>query len=370
MSGLLADLFRVSGSRAECLSTRCARATYASRVLEPSLRRAVGKVRARWNALKEPLAEEARPACLLVETMEEICRFLDSFPLAVHLSAACDECNELRLAMLARLADALVDSARCLLRQLTMEAGIFGFTLAQPLLALSWRLRPSNFSSVSQQAVGKLVSLVWTQLQQQAPFETEQQKALFVANCGSDLEEALVPAATALGEPAMSTALGPLRDACTLLALEGSAAEEAAGLLQRAAHCSPAVLAEVGGGGLLQKKEAEVLAAVGVHDLAPRDAINVLSKRPDLAASLPQDVQLANSLQELLPTGAAQGALQLGAGAVKQLQGLSEKAPLPVPVAAVAQATLQSGALRAAELRGLAGGAGRRLAANLRSLKG
>merc|ERR1719336_2739266 len=212
--------------------------------------------------------------------MEEICRFLDSFPLAEHLSAACDECNELRLAMLARLADALVDGARSVLRQVTIEAGIFGFALMQPLLALSWRLRPSNFSSVSQQAIEKLVSLIWTQLQQQAPFETEQQKAIFVSNCGSDLQEALAPAAAALGKPAMYATLGPLQDACTLLALEGPAAAEAAELLQRAAHCSPAMLAEVGGGGLLQKKEAEVLAAVGVQDLAPREAINVLSKRP------------------------------------------------------------------------------------------
>merc|ERR1719203_2783530 len=162
--------------------------------------------------------------------------------------------------MLARLADALLDIARRLLRQLDIEASIFGFSLAPPLLALSWRLRPSNFRSVAQQVVGKLGDLAWTYLQSQAPFETEQQMAICVANCGPDLQEALAPALLALGEAGQAP-LGPLRDACALLALKGPQAEEAVDILQRIVHCSPVMLPEVSAGGLLQKKEAEALAA-------------------------------------------------------------------------------------------------------------
>lgn len=365
LAGLLADLFRVSGSRGECLSTKDARSTYALRVLEPSLKQAVASVRGRWNDMRDPLAEEARESALLAETMEEICRFLDSFPFAVHFAPACDEANELRLSMLGKLAESLSEVVRKLLRKLDADSCIFSFSLAPALLSLSRRLRPSSFRDVAQRGIAKLADVLWVHLQRRGAFQDEQQLALFLANCGEDLYDALAPAAAALGEAGL-TPLGPLRDACGLLALPGPEAEHTLEVLQRVVQCAPSAhrehtMPEDVAGSVLQRKGAEVLAAAGVRELGPSEAIIVICKRPDLAASLPQDP--LSVLQELLPASAAQSALQLGAGALQQLHA----APLPMPVAAMAQATLQTGVLRAAELRGLAGGAGRRIAGRLRS---
>jgi len=317
--------------------------------------------------MSDPLAQEAREASLLTETMEEICRFLDSFPLAEHFVASVDDANALRLSMLGKLADSLCDSASLLLRRLDTESCVFSFALEPSIAALSCRLRPSNFRAVAQQGVAKLSLLLLQYLQRQA-FQTDQQAALFAANCGEDLRQTLAAVATALGEAGLSS-LQPLWDSCALLALPAPEAEDVLATLKRVEHCSPSELLveppEVGNG-VLRRKETEVLAAAGVQELSTTEAISVLSKRTGLAGAVPQDSSFS-VLQELLPASAAQGALQLSAGALQQLGELGAQAPLPVPVAAMAQATLQTGALGVDQLRGLAGGAGRRLAGRLRS---
>jgi len=349
LATLVADLFSKSRERAECFATNRAREKYALQVLGTGLDHVAVQIRERWNALDDVL-QTAQEAALLVETLEEICRFLDRFSLAAHFVAAVDNANTLRLGMLEKLADSFVGAARGMLRRIDTDTCVFSFFLTEPLTVLSRRLRPSCLQAVAQRGVHGLADVLLRHLLWHAPFQSEEQVGLFVANCREDLSAALAPL---LG----STDLGPLRslwDACALLALPEERAADILASLRQVSKCSwtdPSCLdvadpaREAPMSEVLRCRQAEVFAAAGVEELSVADAITVLGKRRELAGSL-TDLQDApiGVLQDLLPTQ-AQATLQLGADALLQ-------APLPsAAAAAAAHATLQTGAAAAATLQ-------------------
>lgn len=353
LATILADIFKVSRSRAECLSTKSARSLYATRVLEAGLQQAMLSIKARWNAMADPLAEETKEATRLTETVEEICLFFDAFPLSEHFVFAVDEVNQLRLSMLTKLAESTADIVRSALRRIDEESCLFTYELSRPLLALSKRLRPSGFRVVAQQGVAKMAAHLMHYLQRQASFHSETQLELFVANCGEDLRTAL-SAATSVLEQAEVAPMVPLWDSCALLALPRAEAERILEVLQRVVSCSTSVavgpaelLADPSS--VLRRREEEVMASVGVQVLSPEQAIAVLGKRPDLAAKVPKDMLAPlGALQDLLPASAtADSMLQLSAGALQHLGELSSQATTSLPY----------GALGAGQLRGFAGAA-------------
>jgi len=355
LAPLLADLLRVSSVRAQCLCSRSARAIYSSRVLEAALEQAVSAIKSRWNAMDDVFSEDACSAALLVETMEEVCRFLDGSPLAEYFLNSVDEANALRLSMMGKLAESMVDLVAKKLRWLDSEPSLLSFVLTAPLASLSKRLRLSNFRLVAQQTVAKLAAALSLHLQHDVFFPTESQAAIFAANCGDDLRDALSAAAAVLDEAEMAP-IRPIREAASLLALSKSKAEELLALLKRVELCSPSppdmfseqsMVPNV----TLERTGTDALLAVGVKELSSEEAIAVLSKRATLSGADAQDKRFG-ALQELLPAHAAQGALQLSVGALQQLSELSSQAQVPMPVAAMAHATLQKSALGVAALAG------------------
>merc|ERR1719356_1728162 len=144
--------------------------------------------------MSDPLADAAREATRLTETMEEICLFLDTFPLSEHLVVTVDDANALRLSMLGKLADSLATATQKLLRRLDAESCVFSYELAPSLVSLSQRLRPTGFHTVAQQCVAKIASLLLMHLQRQTCFASDAQMELFAGNCGEDLQVAVAPA--------------------------------------------------------------------------------------------------------------------------------------------------------------------------------
>lgn len=256
-----------------------------------------------------------------METLEEFCRFLDSFPSAIHFVPAVDEANALRISMIEALVSSLEGSVRKVLRSISVEPCLFTFALAPPLTIFSQRLRPSSFLGVARQLVGRLASSLFGQLLRQSPFSSHDESAAFAANCRDDLRKVL---AAVLDEEDLEP-LRPLWDACGLLSLAPAEAAELLALLREALRCPPGAAA------------------------APFGA-----------------------LQELLPVGAAQATLQLGTGAIQQLgahgaealHGLGLPAALPMHAPHV---SLQTGM---AELKEFAGDAGRLFTGRLRSTLG
>mmetsp|Transcript_167148 Transcript_167148/g.536865 ORF Transcript_167148/g.536865 Transcript_167148/m.536865 type:complete len:1088 (+) Transcript_167148:101-3364(+) len=282
IASLVADLFEVSRGRSQCLPSKTARATYCTRVLETGLQQVIAGVKARWNAISDILSEECSEAAVLSETMEEICRFLDGFPLAEHFSLEVDSANALRLNILAKLAEGLSDLVAKYLRRLESEACVFSFTIAPPLVALSRRLRPSSFRAVAQQAVAKLASLLTQHLRRQG-FPAESAASLFAGNCDADLRGALSAATAVLGESGLSP-LQPLWDGCALLALPSAEAEALLATLRHAERCSLSY------GDSMLTEPREALVAAGVRELSAKEALEVLSKRSSLVGASPQDM--------------------------------------------------------------------------------
>jgi len=377
LATLLGDLFERARERAECLASSASRAAYARQVLDPALLQTVAAVRGRWNAMKE-LLRELQEASLLIETLEELCRFLDGFPFAIHIVAAVDEANTVRLSMIEALVSSLEEPVRRALHTLSTESCVFSSALAPPLATLAKRLRPSSFLGVARQVVARLATTLVGHLLRQSPFRDGDQLAIFVANCRGDLEEVL---AAVLQREDLEP-LRPLWDGCALLSLPVPEATELLPLLREAAHRAP------GGGAALHLRPdlagaaapeeqrpalPEALARAGVQALAPPEALGALAKRPDLAGAA-ADLPAAplGALQELWPVSVAQTTLQLGAGALQQLgthgvgalHSLGAQAPLP---SAGVQASLH---MSVADLKGLAGGAGRLLSGKLRSTLG
>ncbi|CAK0823583.1 unnamed protein product [Prorocentrum cordatum] len=355
LAALLADLCEASRSRAECLSTPAARSIYTARVLEPGVRDAMGAVRARWNAVGDLLAE-ARDASLLIETMEEMCRFFDRFPLGEHMVSVVDEVNTMRLGMIEKTSDALADAVRKVLRRLDTESAVFSYALGPALAILSCRLRPSNFQLVATQGVGKIAETLMGELLRQAPFADDDRMGLFSSNCGGDLPAVL----SVVSDPSCLRPLATLLEGCTLLGLDKARAAELISVLRQVKRCSssrPAVLdlAEAApSSDVLRQRQAEAYDAAGVADISVGDALSVLLKRPDLMGTMTvDDLEDApfSTLQDLLPAGAMLGGL--GGGALQPLQlGAGTAHATLQRGAGAAQATFQLGA------RGLAGGAG------------
>jgi len=346
---LIADMFTKASERIECLSTKSARKTYVEKVLGAGLTQILGAVKGRWNALDDPL-KDAQDSAILIETLEELCTFLDSFYLSEYMVAAVDELNTTRLSMIEKMSDSVLHSIRQDPRRLRSESCVFSFTLAPMLQVLSRRLRPSVLEVVMIQGVGKCASWLQRYLLKQASFADEKQVALFAANCGEDLLSALTP----LMSEGDLAPLQPIKDACKLLVLPVDEATQALTDLRHIIKCAPVTALDnqvdapppLADGTTLHRKLSEVFAAIGVKDISMEDAAAVLRKRPDQAWALAEDGTLS-ALQEVLP-------VQLGVSALQQLE---IQAPLP----SAAKDVLQSGA---AELRNFFPG---RLAGRLRS---
>lgn len=336
LSTLLADLFDKARGRAECLSTDAGRRAYCVKVLEPGLQLAVSEVRGRWNAMEKPL-EEVREVAFMVETMQEICNFLDRFSLAVHISNAADDANSLRVSMLDRVACLMEEEVRTSARRLHCEAGLFSCTVAAAMVDLSTKLRPSNLNALLQRALGKLGSFLFNHLTRNPPFDDEEEAALFVSNCSDDLGGIL---AQIVIPPETLTPLRPLWDACVLLGLPSDEAEELFGVLRRIVKCSPfggRPRPDAPSDDVLFRRRDEALAPLGVQVLSVLEALAVLRKRAELASQPHDDEHAFAGVQ----------ALQLGAGALQQFgaqaarAAVSQASKAPVKSAA---ATLQKGA--------------------------
>lgn len=93
---LLPDLLERAAERCRCLATEVAQGSYCKLVLAPGLRQSATALKQRWNDLADPL-KAPQEVDRLLETLQELCVFLDSFSLARHIVAACDELRELQV---------------------------------------------------------------------------------------------------------------------------------------------------------------------------------------------------------------------------------------------------------------------------------
>eukprot|EP00929_Paragymnodinium_shiwhaense_P071034 TRINITY_DN36088_c0_g4_i1.p1 TRINITY_DN36088_c0_g4~~TRINITY_DN36088_c0_g4_i1.p1 ORF type:complete len:1004 (+),score=298.91 TRINITY_DN36088_c0_g4_i1:138-3149(+) len=352
---LLADLFLKAVERVEVLATKKAQKKYCGRVFDASLRQVVAAVRRRWNALGDVLKDDSREAARLVETLDEICRFVDGFKYAEHFVAAVDDANELRIGTLEKLADLLLEIIHEVVGLLYSDSCVFSYVVLEPLLSLRSRLRPTNFQSLTQRALVKIGQMLAGQLLRGAAFGTEAQLEIFLANCRDDLKAVLGQAALLGTESAAN--LQPLWDGCALLSMPAEEAASAFSALRQIKKCAPsgflqqrpwraaaAAAAEAAdplamGGEVLRRKLAEVLEGAGVEDLSAAEALVVLGKRPELASQAAADPQellsagaealqgvLGSSAQEALQLGSKLGAhsLKLGSKLSSATTGLSE----------------------------------------------
>ncbi|CAE8726745.1 unnamed protein product [Polarella glacialis] len=284
LANLLADLFLRAGERGSCLAGETSCKAYCSCVLEPGLRQVLSAIKAKWNALGDAL-EEAKESALLVETLQEICIFLDGFPLATHMSAAVDEAGEMRLAVLEKLAGSLEELTKASLRSLRSESSVFSFRMGKQLQLLARWLRPENFRAVGRSGAAKLGSFLFGQLRRQAPFANEVEAELFAANCRDDLGGLL---ATLL-DPSDLSPLQPVWESCVLLMLPGDVAAQTLTALQHVARISPSLTirdaTEPPSNDVLERKQAEALAFAGVSVLPAADVMTVLKKRADMVAA-------------------------------------------------------------------------------------
>jgi hypothetical protein len=294
--------------------------------------------------------------------LEELCRFADRFPLAVHMVGAVDEANALRISTLERLAEFFLESVYQFAGRLHEDSCMFSFALAAPVESLRRRLRPTNFQVVMQRAVTKIGEFLTTSLLRQPAFSSDAQAELYVANCRDDL--ALVLCQVAALDASATTPVQPLWDGCALLSLQRSDAADAFNVLRKIQKCAPSsgvkrpwrevaiAVAEAADqsasrGELLQRKLALVLDPAGVRELGVDESLAVLSKRHELAKDA-QEILVAGAgaLQEIIGSS-AQEALQFGSVALTQLSS-GAKAQL-----ASRSAIRQTATAGVAELRNL-----------------
>jgi len=267
LAALVGDLFELARERAECLASAASRAAYSKHVFEGGLNLVTAAVRGRWNEMTNPLREGA--AGLLIETLEELCHFLDSFPLAVYFVAAVDEANALRLSMLDAMASSIEESVCRVLCSVDIDTCLFSFVLAPELTELSKRLRPSLVSVIARRLVGRLGSVLLAHLlQRQFMFKNADGLAIFVANCRGDLERVLT---SVLGTDDLKP-MHPLWGGCSLLITPTAQADEILKLaqIQEAAQ---------------EERLTRLLAEARAEELALADVVSVLLKRPDLRSS-------------------------------------------------------------------------------------
>lgn len=298
LATLVADLFEKARERAECLVT--SQASYTRRVLGPGLEQAISAVKSRWNSMSDVIVE-IRCASLLLETLEEISRFCDGFPLGVHLVREIDEGNALRVGMRDKLVTALIDQVRGSLRLLREEPGATSAAVAVPLGLLAKRLRPSSFQSVVRPFVTKAAELLYGHLLRQPPFSSQSQAELFAANCREDLSSLLA----LFLAPGELEEFQPLWEGCCLLALPEAEGARTLAELRRIRRCrlSSEATAEATSedtpAALVQRRQQELLAAAGAPSLPVADAITVLGRRPGLLAEA-EELQDASEVALLL----------------------------------------------------------------------
>lgn len=329
LATLASDLFAKASERAECLKMTSARRKYSSRVLDPGLRQVLAAVRMKWNALVDPLREGVREAALLVETLEELCRFMFTFTLGALLAAPVDDANALRLGILGKLSDLLESVVQGSAGRLCVETCVFSVELSEPVTALRRRLRPTNFKAVLQRVVAAVSARLFEILTRQQAFSNGSQMEIFVANCRDDLRSVLVDAC-GLDEEGQAP-LRPLWDGCALLALSPSEAAATFAALRQVRRCAPAGLvrapwreaaraaedspeAAIGVSDVVLRTMEGAMQAAGVQELSVDEAALVLGRRPELAREAAGDVPElfsagASALQDL-----SLGALQLGSG--------------------------------------------------------
>jgi len=351
---VVADLLEKARERAECLATITARSTYSTRVLDLGLRQVLGAIKEQWNGIDQLLVE-ASQAALLVESLEELCRFLDGYSFGQYLVECVDDANALRLGMLEKLGSSVSSEVRTALRRLRVEPGVFSSLIGLPLATLSRRLRPTNFQAVSGSVLRSLSQACVENLLHSAPFVDRLQLEMFVGNCRDDLDGVLL-AASLDGE---TEPLQLLRDSCVLLALPTVEAAGALAALRKVAKCAPSEAihsshnAPEATGGLLadmmsdggaekgaplwRQRAVEVFGALGVKELSVVDVLAVLGKRPELVGTLGDlQLELPTSAADLL-SGALSGELLSGA-----LSGISAAHEL-VPGSLLRQATMEKG---------------------------
>lgn len=360
IAGLIKGIFEASETRACCLSSEASRVAYCRGVLDVGLQLVLAGVKSRWNSMADPFSTNSNQAAMLIETMTDICDFLNGFQLARHVSSI-DEAIELKVAMVGKLADALCDAVSKLLYRLDCEAGVFSFAFANSVATLAQKLQPLSLRAVMQQGLVKMSALLTQQLQR-VVFPEDEAASLFAANCSTDLHRSLGTIDDILGNASLEP-LEPLWDSCILLELPAARAEQLLATLRLAdvSHFPGARSDIFTREAFRQSDEGTsvgALTAIGIKHISVGDAISVLNRRSNLEGAVP----VQSVLQELMPASAALSALQLSAETVKQFGEAGSHAPRPAPVAA-AQATLQG----VQELRGFAGGAGRLLAGRLRS---
>merc|ERR1712232_108843 len=193
-----------------------------------------------------------------------------------------------------KLSDLLCDEVRDCVGRLYSEASVLSFVLTEPLQTLRQRLRPTNFHSLMQRAIGKIAEFLSNHALRQPAFSDDVPMEVFVANCRDDLG-ALLSQVAGLDALAMAP-LDPLWDSCSLLALGSGEAAEAFEALRKIRKCAPAstlkqrpwtagakAAAEgpdptAGGGEVVQRKLAEVLEPAGIKDLSVNEVMAVLGK--------------------------------------------------------------------------------------------
>lgn len=265
----LADIFTKACERGECLTS--GRKKY-SAVFDAGVRQVVEAVKGRWNAMDDPL-QDARQASLLIETLEEMCRFLDHFTFVV----VTDEAHTLRLSMLERMSFLLVELVRTASRRMQSELSVFA--VVHPLMrGLSGHLRPSNFLVVVQKFADDIAHMLFALVLRQGSFTRDGVEA-FVSNI-EDLQSVL---ASSLDENV--EVLQSLRDVCSLVSLPHLEAAEMLSALRQISKCAPVSALRASSmddaGEVLRRRREEIFSSAGVRDISVADAIAVLGKRPE-----------------------------------------------------------------------------------------
>ncbi|CAJ1404038.1 unnamed protein product [Effrenium voratum] len=308
LATLLADLFERAAERASCLSSKTAQRRYCQAVLAPGLARAAQAVKQRWNELSDPL-EDVQEACRLVETLQEMCIFLDSFSMAEQVETqSLDEVRELQLVILEKLAGCFQEAAKGAWRRLQKESCVFSHLFARPWQSLAEQLRGANFQALAQSIVGKLSSLLSSQLRQ-GRFTNEVEIELFTANVREDLQTLLQTRLSA----EQLTPLQGVWEGCQLLTLPEHLAKDTLEALQKVLRLSP-TREKPPEGEVLQQKQLEALRRAGVRELPVDEVLQILRKRPDLQNFSEQESSFS-VLQDMLPVQATLQSLPASAAA-------------------------------------------------------
>ncbi|CAJ1358213.1 unnamed protein product, partial [Effrenium voratum] len=188
----------------------------------------------------------------------EMCIFLDSFSMAEQVETqSLDEVRELQLVILEKLAGCFQEAAKGAWRRLQKESCVFSHLFARPWQSLAEQLRGANFQALAQSIVGKLSSLLSSQLRQ-GRFTNEVEIELFTANVREDLQTLLQTRLSA----EQLTPLQGVWEGCQLLTLPEHLAKDTLEALQKVLRLSPTREKPLEGE-VLQQKQLEALRRAG-----------------------------------------------------------------------------------------------------------